>query len=99
MSTRVQRARVEGGRAGMLKVTPLSRRRGHEIHQDRVDAPGFEPGASPLQGERSTADLRAPVEGDARFALSYFNDSSQALLRADGLRCLLHSVNASPQAQ
>lgn len=25
-----------------------------------VDAPGFEPGASPLQGERSTADLRAP---------------------------------------
>ena len=25
----------------------------------RVDAPGFEPGASPLQGERSTTDLRA----------------------------------------
>ena len=30
-----------------------------------VDAPGFEPGASPLQGERSTADLRAPQGGRA----------------------------------
>ena len=42
-----------------------------------VDAPGFEPGASPLQGERSTADLRAPLWGTRRCAVSYFNDSSQ----------------------
>lgn len=42
-----------------------------------MDAPGFEPGASPLQGERSTADLRAPC-GVRRLALSYLNDSSQS---------------------
>ena len=29
-----------------------------------VDAVGFEPTASPLQGERSTADLRARSAGD-----------------------------------
>jgi hypothetical protein len=63
-----------------------------------VDAVGFEPTASPLQGERSTADLRAP-RGTRRFALSYFKDSSQAPAGADGLRCLLHSVNASPHGQ
>jgi hypothetical protein len=33
-----------------------------------VDAPGFEPGASPLQGERSTADLRARLAGAAHFS-------------------------------
>ena len=65
-----------------------------------MDAPGFEPGASPLQGERSTADLRAPW-GVRGLALSYLNDSSQSLHRfnrscADGHRCLLHSVNALP---
>ncbi len=44
----------------------------------RVDAVGFEPTASPLQGERSTADLRAPVEGARRCVLAYVNDSSQS---------------------
>ena len=41
-----------------------------------VDAVGFEPTASPLQGERSTADLRAPLGGRGS-ALSYFKRSSQ----------------------
>ena len=66
----------------------------------RVDAVGFEPTASPLQGERSTADLRAPL-GAARFALRYFNDSSQAVAHGwiadrssrESVRCLLRSTD------
>lgn len=37
-----------------------------------VDAVGFEPTASPLQGERSTADLRAPSVGGAAIRLRLF---------------------------
>jgi hypothetical protein len=42
-----------------------------------VDAAGIEPAASPLQGERSTTDLRA--RWARRRALADFNDSSQLL--------------------
>ena len=62
-----------------------------------VDAVGFEPTASPLQGERSTADLRAPrVSGARRYNFAYLDDPSQEFASTDGLRCLLHSVNALP---
>ena len=61
----------------------------------RVDAVGFEPTASPLQGERSTADLRAPRRGraDSRSRISMIRAKDRPS-RTDGHRCLLHSVNA-----
>jgi hypothetical protein len=48
--------RLEGG---------IEREASSENFRSQVDAVGFEPTASPLQGERSTADLRAPLGGAA----------------------------------